>query len=51
METDTILRAITDDGAFRVITARTAETVRGAIDAQRAEKDVAHLLADLLGNI
>jgi molecular chaperone Hsp33 len=33
---DTILRAITEDGAFRVITARTRATVRGAVGAQRA---------------
>jgi molecular chaperone Hsp33 len=48
MEEDTVLRAITDDGAFRVITARTTATVRGAIGAQKAEGEVARVLADLL---
>jgi molecular chaperone Hsp33 len=48
MREDTVLRAITDDGAFRVITARTTATVRGAIGAQKAAGDVARVLADLL---
>jgi len=48
MQADTVLRAITDDGAFRVITARTTATVRGAIGAQKASGDVARVLADLL---
>ncbi len=48
MPADTILRAITDDGAFRVITAQTTETVCGAIAAQHAEGEVARVLADLL---
>ena len=34
---DSVLRAITDDGAFRVITARTTETIRGALRAQGAK--------------
>jgi molecular chaperone Hsp33 len=33
---DRVLRAITDDGAFRVITVRSTETVRGALAAQNA---------------
>ncbi len=45
---DTALRALTDDGAFRVIAVRTTETVRGAIAAQKAEGDSARLFADLL---
>ena len=45
---DKALRAITDDGAFRVITIRSTDTVRAAIDAQKAEPDVARVLADLL---
>jgi molecular chaperone Hsp33 len=48
MSMDTALRAITDDGAFRVITIRSTETVRGAIAAQGVEKEVARVLADLL---
>jgi len=43
-----VLRAITDDGAFRVITARTTETIRGAIRAQGARGNTAHALGDLI---
>jgi molecular chaperone Hsp33 len=46
--TDTVLRAITDDGAFRVITARTTETVRGAIEAQNASGETARHFGDLV---
>ena len=46
--TDTALRAITDDGAFRVIAVRTTETVRGASDAQEVHGDVRRLFAELL---
>ena len=45
---DTVLRAITDDGAFRVITARTTQTVRSAVDAQAATGDTARHFGDLL---
>ena len=45
---DTVLRAITDDGAFRVITARTTETVRGAIEAQGVTGATARHFGDLL---
>jgi molecular chaperone Hsp33 len=45
---DTVLRAITDDGAFRVITARTTDTVRGAIEAQDATGETARHFGDLL---
>lgn len=45
---DTVLRAITDDGAFRVITARTTNTVRGAIEAQNATGETARHFGDLL---
>ena len=48
MASDSLLRAITDDGAFRVITACTTETVRGAIAAQKAEGIVAVRFADML---
>jgi molecular chaperone Hsp33 len=47
-EPDTVLRAITDDGAFRVITARTTQTVRGAVAAQGGTGDTARHFADLL---
>ncbi|MES1178306.1 MAG: Hsp33 family molecular chaperone HslO [Myxococcales bacterium] len=45
---DTVLRAITDDGAFRVITARTTRTVRGAVEAQEASGETARHFGDLL---
>jgi molecular chaperone Hsp33 len=45
---DTVLRAITDDGAFRVITARTTDTVRGAVDVQGATGRVARAFGELL---
>lgn len=45
---DSVLRAITDDGAFRVITARTTETVRGAIRAQRPSGPMARTFGDLI---
>ncbi|MGO8996262.1 MAG: Hsp33 family molecular chaperone HslO [Polyangiaceae bacterium] len=45
---DTALRAITEDGAFRVIAIRTTETVRGACDAQDAQGDVRRLFSELL---
>jgi molecular chaperone Hsp33 len=45
---DTVLRAITDDGAFRVITARTTQTVRGAVEAQGVSGITARHFGDLL---
>lgn len=45
---DTVLRAITNDGAFRVVVARTTETVRGALIAQRASGRTALRFGDLL---
>jgi len=45
---DSVLRAMTDDGAFRVITARTTETVRGAIDAQGATGNTARTFGELI---
>ncbi len=45
---DSVLRAITDDGAFRVITAKTTETVRGAIQAQGGRGTTARYFGDLL---
>ena len=46
--TDTVLRAMTDDGAFRVITARTTETVRDATAAQAATGTTARMFGELL---
>ena len=45
---DSVLRAMTDDGAFRVITVRTTNTVRGAIAAQRGTGRTARYFGDLL---
>src|SRR5689334_18533913 len=45
---DTVLRAITDDGAFRVITAVTTHTVRGAAEAQGVVGQTARYFGDLL---
>jgi molecular chaperone Hsp33 len=45
---DSVLRAITDDGAFRVITARTTDTVRGAVNVQGATGRVARAFGELL---
>jgi molecular chaperone Hsp33 len=43
-----VLRAITDDGAFRVITALTTDTVRGAIESQAARGPTARTFGDLI---
>lgn len=49
LHSDNVLRAITDDGAFRVIAADTTATVRGALEAQRAPTpELARTFADLL---
>ena len=45
---DSVLRAMTDDGAFRVITARTSQTVSGAIAAQGATGTTARTFGELI---
>jgi molecular chaperone Hsp33 len=45
---DSVLRAMTDDGAFRVITASTTETVQGALHAQVAHGNTARTFGDLI---
>lgn len=45
---DTVVRAITEDGAFRVIAALTTETVRGAAGAQAARGEIARSFGELL---
>lgn len=45
---DSVLRAMTNDGGFRVMTALTTSTVRGAAAAQHASGRVATLLAELI---
>lgn len=47
-ENDQVLRALTHDGSFRVITARTTQTVRAAIQAQGAAGPTAEHFAELL---
>ncbi len=49
VHTDKVLRAITDDGAFRVIACDTTATVRDALEAQKAETpELKRLFADML---
>lgn len=45
---DRVLRAMTDDGALRIMTACTTETVRGVIGAQAPRADVAEVLGDMV---
>jgi molecular chaperone Hsp33 len=46
--TDSVLRAITDDGAFRVIVARTTDTVQHVLKAQGAQGATGKHLGDLV---
>jgi molecular chaperone Hsp33 len=46
--TDSVLRAITDDGAFRVIVARTTDTVQHVLNAQGASGATGKHLGDLV---
>ena len=45
---DSILRAMTDDGAFRVVTARTTDTVQKILDAQDAWENNGRYLGELV---
>lgn len=45
---DTVLRAITDDGAFRVIVVRTTDTVQHVLQAQNAQGITGRHLGDLV---
>jgi len=47
-ETDSVLRAMTNDGAFRVIAARTSDTAQQIVSAQKLEGNIAHDLTDLV---
>lgn len=47
-ESDCVLRAMTDDGAFRVMVARTSGTVRDVVEAQRVDGFAAHQLGELV---
>ncbi len=46
--TDGVLRAVTNDGTFRVMAVATSAMVSGAIAAQEAQGAIAHRFADLL---
>ncbi|MBI2390732.1 MAG: Hsp33 family molecular chaperone HslO [Deltaproteobacteria bacterium] len=48
MASDHVLRAVTEDGAFRVIAALTTETARGVLGAQKVRGPFARRLADLV---
>src|ERR1700690_1034108 len=45
---DTVLRAMTNDGAFRVIVVESTQTVRGANECQRAKGSETTVFGDLL---
>jgi molecular chaperone Hsp33 len=45
---DSVLRALTDDGAFRVVVARTTETTQAALSAQSAFDVTGQLLGELI---
>ncbi len=47
-EPDSVLRAVTHDGSFRVIAAQTTETIRGALKCQNASPETARIFADML---
>lgn len=47
-ETDTVLRAMTNDGAFRIVAARTTDTAEAVISAQELSGLAAQDMADLL---
>jgi molecular chaperone Hsp33 len=48
---DSVFRAMTDDGTFRVVTAQTTRTVRGALAAQNASGETALHFAKLLTGV
>src|SRR5512139_3329967 len=50
-EGDSVFRAMTDDGTFRVVTARTTGTVRGAIAAQNVMGEMARYFGDLVTGV
>ena len=45
---DRVQRAMTDDGAFRVMTARTTETVREVLQAQGVKGQLGRALGELV---
>ncbi|MEM9070319.1 MAG: Hsp33 family molecular chaperone HslO [Myxococcota bacterium] len=51
MAGDRVVRAMSDDGAFRTMVARTTETVRGVLAAQKVEGEAAQVLADMVTGV
>lgn len=47
-QTDRVIRAITDDGAFRVMTIRATDTVQRAVEAQDVRGETAQLFGELV---
>ena len=47
-ENDSVMRAMTNDGAFRVVAARTTDTVQAVVAAQKLSGRIAHDMADLV---
>ena len=47
-ENDSVMRAMTDDGAFRIVAARTTDTTQGVIAAQKLSGAIAHDMANLV---
>jgi len=47
-ENDSVMRAMTDDGAFRVIAARTTDTAQAVVAAQKLSGPIAQDMADLV---
>lgn len=47
-QADSVMRAMTDDGAFRIVAARTTDTAQRVIAAQNLSGAVAHDMADLV---
>ena len=47
-EKDTVMRAMTNDGAFRIVAARTTDTVRGVVAAQKLSGALANDIANLV---
>jgi len=48
LENDSVMRAMTNDGAFRVVAARTTDTVQAVVAAQKLSGLIAHDMADLV---
>ncbi len=47
-QTDRCIRAMTNDGSFRVITIRSTDTVQGILDAQEVSSEHAAMVGDLV---